>query len=174
MFFFFCHDQFCVCAYQYSPYPAWLFHWDWLIERGIKTLKNMGMWIMWIENNLTKIKLYTNMSILCYAPYVITHFYHHWFRQYWLVNYYGNKWCFFFVNCTCIITFQLNISLNFFHSRNCIWKCHMMMSSNWNIFRVTGPLCGESPITGEFPFQRPVLRSFDVSFDLCLNKRLSK
>ena len=33
---------------------------------------------------------------------------------------------------------------------------------------------GNSPITGEFPTQRPVTRSFDVFFDLRLNKRLSK
>ena len=31
-----------------------------------------------------------------------------------------------------------------------------------------------SPVTGEFPAQRPVTRSFDISFDLHLNKRLSK
>ena len=37
----------------------------------------------------------------------------------------------------------------------------MMTSSNGNIFR-------------EFPAKRPVTRSFDVFFDLCLNKRLSK
>ena len=43
-----------------------------------------------------------------------------------------------------------------------------------DIFRVTGPLCGEFTGTGEFPTQRPVTRSFDVFFDLCLNKRLSK
>ena len=36
-------------------------------------------------------------------------------------------------------------------------------------------LCaGNSPVTGEFPWQRPVTRSFDVFFDLHLNKRLSK
>ena len=36
-------------------------------------------------------------------------------------------------------------------------------------------LCaGNSPITGEFPSQRPVTRSFDVFFDLGLNKRLHK
>ena len=35
-------------------------------------------------------------------------------------------------------------------------------------------LCaGNSPVTGEFPAQRPVTRSFDVSFDLRLNKRLN-
>ena len=36
-------------------------------------------------------------------------------------------------------------------------------------------LCeGNSPVTGEFPSQRPVTRSFDVFFDLRLNKRLCK
>ena len=33
---------------------------------------------------------------------------------------------------------------------------------------------GNSPVTGEFPTQRPVTRSSDVFFDLRLNKRLSK
>ena len=33
---------------------------------------------------------------------------------------------------------------------------------------------GNWPITGEFPAQRPVTRSFDAFFDLRLNKRLSK
>ena len=36
-------------------------------------------------------------------------------------------------------------------------------------------LCaGNSPVTGEFPLQRPVTQRFDVFFDLCLNKRMSK
>ena len=36
-------------------------------------------------------------------------------------------------------------------------------------------LCaGNSPVTGEFPSQMPVTRSFDILFDLCLNERLSK
>ena len=57
-------------------------------------------------------------------------------------------------------------------------RTHIMTSSNGNIFRVTGPLCWE--FTGhwwiplESPSQRPVTRSFDVFFDLRLNKRLSK
>ena len=33
---------------------------------------------------------------------------------------------------------------------------------------------GNSPVIGEFPSQRPVTRSFDVFFDLRLNKHLSK
>ena len=36
------------------------------------------------------------------------------------------------------------------------------------------PCAGNSPVTGEFPAQRPVTRNFDVFFDLRLNKRLSK
>ena len=48
------------------------------------------------------------------------------------------------------------------------------MSSNGNIFRVTGHLCGEFTGPGDFPAQRPVTRSFDVFFDLHPNKWLSK
>ena len=36
-------------------------------------------------------------------------------------------------------------------------------------------LCaGNSPVTGEFPSQRPVTRSSDIFFDLRLNKQLGK
>ena len=50
----------------------------------------------------------------------------------------------------------------------------MMTSSNGNIFRVTGHLCGE--FTGDrwIPVQKPVEWNFDVFFDLHPNKRLSK
>ena len=42
-------------------------------------------------------------------------------------------------------------------------------------FSVLLALCaGNSPVTGEFPSQRPVTRSFDVFFDLRSNKRMSK
>ena len=52
-----------------------------------------------------------------------------------------------------------------------------MTSSNGNIFRVTGPLCGE--FTGHQWIhpphtQRPVTRRFDVFFDLRRINRLSK
>ena len=50
----------------------------------------------------------------------------------------------------------------------------MIASSNGNIFHVTGPLCGEFTNPDEFPTQRPVMWSFDVFFDLRLNKWLSK
>ena len=50
----------------------------------------------------------------------------------------------------------------------------MTTSSNENIFRVTGPFWRAPPATGGFPSQRPVERSFDIFFDLHLNKLLSK
>ena len=54
------------------------------------------------------------------------------------------------------------------------WAINMMTPSNRKNFGVTDPLCGNSPVTGEFSTQRPMTRSFDVFFDLRLNKRLSK
>ena len=51
-----------------------------------------------------------------------------------------------------------------------IWWRHQMET-----FSALLALCaGNSPITGEFPSQSPVTQSFDVFFDLLLNKRLSK
>ena len=50
----------------------------------------------------------------------------------------------------------------------------MMTSWNGNIFHVTGLCGGNSPVTGEFPAKKPVMRSFDVFFDLRLYKWLSK
>ena len=51
-----------------------------------------------------------------------------------------------------------------------IWWRHQM-----DTFSALLALCaGKSPVTGEFPAQRPVTRSFDVFFDLRLNKHLSK
>ena len=42
------------------------------------------------------------------------------------------------------------------------------------IFSVLLAFCvGNSPVTGEFSLQKPVTRSFDIFFDLRLNKRLS-
>ena len=50
------------------------------------------------------------------------------------------------------------------------WWRHQMET-----FSALLALCeGNSPVTGEFPSQKRVTRSFDVFFDLALNKRLSK
>ena len=51
-----------------------------------------------------------------------------------------------------------------------LWWRHQMET-----FSALLAICaGNSPVTGEFPAQRPVTWSFDVFFDLHLNKRLSK
>ena len=62
-----------------------------------------------------------------------------------------------------------------------LWRhchfCHMyvMMTSSNGKFSALLALCaGNSPVPGEFLAQRPVTRSFDVYFDLRLNKRLCK
>ena len=50
------------------------------------------------------------------------------------------------------------------------WWRHQMKT-----FSALLAICaGNSPAPGEFLIQRPVTRSFDVYFDLCPNKRLSK
>ena len=50
------------------------------------------------------------------------------------------------------------------------WWRHQM-----EIFSALLAICaGNSPVLGEFPTQKPVTRSFDVFFDLRLNKRLGK
>ena len=72
------------------------------------------------------------------------------------------------------------------------WKSYWMPSAGnmetlivyWNLswwhhqmetFSTLLAICvGNSPVTGEFPAQRPVTWSFDVFFDLCLNEWLSK
>ena len=52
----------------------------------------------------------------------------------------------------------------------CPWWCHQMET-----FSALLAICwGNSPVPGEFPAQRPVRRSFDVFFNLRLNKQLSK
>ena len=54
--------------------------------------------------------------------------------------------------------------------RTTIWRRHERET-----FSASLALCeGNSPVTDEFPLQRPVTRSFEVFFDLRLNKRLSK
>ena len=50
------------------------------------------------------------------------------------------------------------------------WWRHQM----WTYSALLALRVGNSPITGEFPSQRPVTRSFYVFFDLRLNKRLHK
>ena len=56
------------------------------------------------------------------------------------------------------------------HFATVSWWRHQMET-----FSVSLAFCaGNSPVTGEFPAQRPVTRSFDLCFDLRPNKQVSK
>ena len=53
---------------------------------------------------------------------------------------------------------------------DCAWWRHRMKT----FFALLALCAGCSLVTGEFPLQRPVTRSFDIFFYLRLNKRFSK
>ena len=62
---------------------------------------------------------------------------------------------------------QINM---FFHVIVTAWWCHQIET-----FSALLALCaGNSPVTGEFPSQRPVTLTFNIFFGLHLNKLLSK
>ena len=77
------------------------------------------------------------------------------------------------INFSCIVYFFLEtaiIGADEIPSLSWTWWRHQMET-----FSAILTLCaGNSPVTGEFPSQRPVTRSFGVFFVLRLNKRLSK
>ena len=78
-----------------------------------------------------------------------------------------------------ILPFQSSILLKIFFNL-VIMRHHVLCSQTWwrhqmEIFSMLLALCaGNPPVTDGFPSQRPVKRSFNVLFDLRLNKRLSK
>ena len=62
---------------------------------------------------------------------------------------------------------------------SCNYWCRRTPETWWRhqmeTFSALLALCaGNSPVNGEFPSQRPVTQSFDIFFDLSLNKRFSK
>ena len=67
--------------------------------------------------------------------------------------------------------------LQIFYSK---WNISCSLRYTWwrhqvETFSALLAICaGNSPVSGEFPAQRPVTQSFDIFFDLHLNKRLSK
>ena len=70
------------------------------------------------------------------------------------------------------LDFTVRVNINLYVIWNSIkaWWRHQM--ENFSTLMV---LCaGNSPVTGEFFAQRPVMRSFDVFFELHQNKQLSK
>ena len=73
----------------------------------------------------------------------------------------------------------METSERMFHHRETPYHQLVFLLTWWRhqveTFSASLAICaGNSPVTGEFPAQRPVTRSFDVFFDLRLNKLLSK
>ena len=91
--------------------------------------------------------------IACLAP-------SRWLNQHWLIfiwQHNRRKWILSIHTVSCRAT-------------KYTWWCYQMET-----FSALLAICaGNSPVTGEFPAQRPVTRSFDAFFDLHPNKRFSK
>ena len=62
------------------------------------------------------------------------------------------------------------------HGETIAWWRHQMetLSALLPLTALLALCAGISPVTGEFPTQRPVTWSFDVFSEICLNKRSSK
>ena len=80
-----------------------------------------------------------------------------------------------------IYVYDYNIHLLYYVYPGCISRDEpRFVQDTWwrhpmEIFSALRAICaGNSSVPGEFPAQRPVTRSFDVFFDLRLNKQLSK
>ena len=73
---------------------------------------------------------------------------------------------------TCWIICKKHTKYSSIHLTQLLMTC---WSHQMETFSALLALCtGNSPVSGEFPSQRPVMRSFGVFFDRHLNKRLSK
>ena len=137
---------------------------------------------------------FLNTNLLCVLTYAITYvLIHH--IIFWLYLYFLNILYFFKYSCTNIFhrrslcTFYCNYS-NQYLQMLFITRIQQVSPSNFVLRRLFARtwwrhqmetfsallvICaGNSPVRGEFPAQRPETRSFDVFFDLRLNKRLSK
>ena len=91
----------------------------------------------------------------------------------WILNTFEQIWCVFYYLLVTSVSKALPLgqkaTLPSSYNPYAWWR-HQLET-----FSALLALCaGNSPVTGEFPAQRPVTRSFDVSFDLRVNKRLTK
>ena len=88
------------------------------------------------------------------------------------------KWKHFLRYCIIVIKWSERCKMLFKCCSNGAVKC--VHSSPWwrhqteTLSALLALCAGDSPVTGEFRSQRPVTQSFDIFFDLHLNKRLSK
>ena len=86
-----------------------------------------------------------------------------------------NHICIFWIlDSTNLDKFKLVTAVECSNRNNGEKSVSMMTSSNGTFSPWLALCAGNSPVTGEFPSQRPVTRSLKVFFDLRLNIRFSK
>ena len=78
-----------------------------------------------------------------------------------------------------VLSIKLHIQMGTLLYMYIIWQWVKIKTQDdvikWKHFPRYWPFCaGNSPVTGEFPSQRPVTRCFDIFFDLRPNKHLSE
>ena len=99
-----------------------------------------------------------------FSDVVLTHLMAVWYKKYMHQLLLTQMWILLL-----LFRWLFNSPLTHLKNMNTWWR-HQMET-----FSALLAICaGNSPVSGEFPTQRPVMRSFDVFFDLRLNKRLSK
>ena len=76
--------------------------------------------------------------------------------------------------CSCTEMEMSSFWWHFLHWLLCTGRCPWWRHQMKTFSALLAICAGNSPVPGVFPTQRPVTRSFDVLFDLRLNKRLSK
>ena len=137
----------------------------------LKWYPNIGRWD---DHN-------SSMEFLCTYVVTIALWYVKWHPSIsWIIfsSFFASSRFYFIIHKYCVIIYAKNrIILRKFKDKN-IPKQYILMymtRHQMETFSALLAFCaGNSPVTGEFHAQRPVTRSFDVFFDLRLNRRLSK
>ena len=114
---------------------------------------NIIVWSYHVDRVLTSFKLYQHLEANKYFGSENEHT--------------GTLWCWAISRHSLTTKSNIVFFSSYWTSRT--WWRHQMET-----FSLLALCAGNSPVTGEFPAQRPVTPSFDVFFHLRLNKRLSK
>ena len=103
----------------------------------------------------------------------------------WYITIIGNRWCYHKKTAMQLCAYHWKLCCRWWHRKLPLRQFTVppvtTKLSNWQPFFQWSWWCHQMEAfsallagPGEFPTQRPVTRSFDVFFDLRLNKRLSK
>ena len=121
-----------------------------------------GLWVIWQTHGsfLTKLDLGDSFpaSKKFFVGVILMSYEGHGVLNHWWHGRFYNKWC-----------------VTHYDSYDSIVESSTWWRHQMETFPGLLAFCaGNSPVTGEFPAQRPVMRSFYICFDLRLNKQLSE